>query len=212
MALINQSDRTFTVSPGDRIAQLVIGPVILPVWEGRKRWRIPSGATAALAPPALGEGTVLSKAAGGRALPSLRRNGHLDRKGMVFMVILASQSPRRRQLLSYITEDFQVIPSQAEEAFSAWEKASLSGRDGPAAFPVQGPGHRRPLSQDLVIGADTIVSVDGHVLEKPADRDDAFHMLKLLSGREHTVCTGVTVVGHSREESFVECSQVRFCP
>lgn len=135
----------------------------------------------------------------------------MDRKGMVFMVILASQSPRRRQLLSYITEDFQVIPSQAEEAFSAWEKASLSpdemvrrlsqckARDIAALYP-----------RDLVIGADTIVSVDGHVLEKPADRDDAFHMLKLLSGREHTVCTGVTVVGHSREESFVECSQVRF--
>lgn len=129
------------------------------------------------------------------------------------MLILASQSPRRRQLLSYITDDFQVISSQAEEAFSAEEKHALTpeemvlrlsqckARDIAASHP-----------QDLVIGADTVVSVDGYVLEKPADRDDAFRMLKRLSGREHTVCTGVTVIGHSRESSFVERSQVRFFP
>ena len=70
------------------------------------------------------------------------------------------------------------------------------------------------IEEGIVIGADTVVSIDEHILGKPTDEEDAVRMLKLLSGRTHQVYTGVHVIGvssgKSRERGDVECTDVRF--
>ena len=106
-------------------------------------------------------------------------------------LVLASASPRRAELLRSVGLDFEVLPADIDEAtrpdeqpasyvarLSQEKAAAVSGRiDGPV----------------VVVAADTTVDVDGRILEKPIDDDDARRMLHLLSGREHLVHTGVTV-------------------
>ena len=123
-------------------------------------------------------------------------------------VILASSSPRRRELLSLIgiAHDVQpadidesALPGESPEAHCerlAREKAlALAKRVDPAA---------------LVVGSDTIVVVDGAILGKPRDRADAARMLRMLSGRSHIVLTAVAVARGSRLESGVERVSVTF--
>lgn len=107
-------------------------------------------------------------------------------------LVLASASPRRHQLLSEIVGRFAVVPSdipevplpdETAEAFAqriAAEKAADVARRHPDAF---------------VLGADTVVVVDGAILGKPRDREDARRMLHLLSGRSHAVLTAVALLG-----------------
>lgn len=106
-------------------------------------------------------------------------------------VILASQSPRRKELLSLMGVEFETIPSNYEESLDdsrspeevakelALGKAMDVARNHPDAY---------------VIGSDTIVTIDGRQLEKPRDEEDAHDMLKLLSGRTNYVTTGIAVV------------------
>lgn len=121
-------------------------------------------------------------------------------------VVLASGSPRRRELLAREGVEFEVIPSPAEEIGpdeAPWDElcernAVLKAR----AVPVEGA---------WVIGADTLVQVGGRVLGKPRDMDEARAMLRALSGREHEVRTGVCVIDpEGREHSFQEITRVRF--
>ncbi len=103
-------------------------------------------------------------------------------------MILASASPRRSQLLQGLGFDFVVRPAHCDEQSDI--------RDGAAL--VRELSRRKALSvqagaEDAVIAADTVVCLDGAVLGKPADEEEAFSMLARLSGREHTVYTGVTV-------------------
>lgn len=114
--------------------------------------------------------------------------------------ILASASPRRRELLHQMGLDFEVIPSGKAEFSERKEPEELvmdlAGskacdvfeREVLPTFPTRG--------EDIacVIGADTIVVCDGTVLGKPADRADAARMIRLLQGREHEVFTGVAIV------------------
>ena len=124
-------------------------------------------------------------------------------------IILASQSPRRRELLEQIgLTDFVVRPAQGkEQADPAMppdrlvEQLSLQKAREVAA--CTGP-------DDLIIAADTVVAIDGQVLGKPQDPDDARRMLSLLSGRTHTVYTGVTVSRSGRFLTEHEATQVRF--
>ncbi len=108
-------------------------------------------------------------------------------------IILASNSPRRRELLGQMgLKDFQVsapnVDETVEPGLSPAEMVEeLSLRKARAAAEKAGP-------EDLVIAADTVVALDGKVLGKPRDREDAFAMLSALSGREHRVYTGVTVL------------------
>ena len=98
--------------------------------------------------------------------------------------ILASGSPRRQQLLCQITEDFSVLPSQIEERRDpSWTAQELPRQL--AAQKALDVSSRNPAA--LVIGADTIVSLDGTVLGKPRDEADAADMLRSLSGRTHQV-------------------------
>ncbi|MCI8916611.1 MAG: septum formation inhibitor Maf [Oscillospiraceae bacterium] len=108
-------------------------------------------------------------------------------------IILASNSPRRRELLGQMgLKDFQVsapnVDETVEPGLSPAEMVEeLSLRKARAAAKKAGP-------EDLVIAADTVVALDGKVLGKPRDREDAFAMLSALSGREHRVYTGLTVL------------------
>lgn len=121
-------------------------------------------------------------------------------------LILASASPRRRELLSRITTDFVVIPSLAEEPTSGDPRERVLTGARAKAHDVS------THHQGVIIGADTLVVVDGAVLGKPMSRDDARRMLETLSGREHSVLTGLCVISTTsgEERSAVEETLVRF--
>ena len=111
-------------------------------------------------------------------------------------LILASASPRRRELLGSIGPAFEVVPSNVdEEPFFAEE-----GQWHPSEIVTQLAGEKarevasRAAGDALVLGADTIVVLDGHILNKPVDVEDAVRMLMLLQGRTHTVYTGIALM------------------
>ena len=125
------------------------------------------------------------------------------------MLILASQSPRRRELLGLITQEFLVRPTGCDESFCCADPAEharqLALRKCAAALDGQ------PLAEaDAVIAADTVVFLDGVLLEKPATPDEARAMLRRLSGHTHTVCTGVAVAYRGETRSFVQQTRVTF--
>lgn len=122
-------------------------------------------------------------------------------------VVLASASPRRAQLLTSAGLTFDVIPADIDESPRTAEDPSayvarLSAEKAAkvAAVATVAAGDRRAI----VIAADTTVDVDGVILEKPVDDDDARRMLALLSGRAHLVHTGVTVTAAGSETLVVE--------
>lgn len=123
------------------------------------------------------------------------------------MLVLASASPRRSELLRNAGIPFQVEPAHVPEVPLAQETplayAQRLARD--KAYAVF---RRRP--KDVVLGADTVVVVDEHLLEKPANAEDAARMLRLLSGRSHQVTTGVCVLAAGFERTEAEITEVRF--
>jgi septum formation protein len=122
-------------------------------------------------------------------------------------VILASQSPRRRELLALIGITHEVRPADIDETYFPGEKPAAHAERlarGKCAVIVE----REPDA--LVIGSDTIVVVDGDVLGKPADAADAARMLRRLSGRSHVVVTAVAVSWRGETRSAVEEANVTF--
>lgn len=123
-------------------------------------------------------------------------------------LILASQSPRRKELLGLFHIPFTVQVADIDEAMdpskSPQEEVSRVSRL--KALAVAGN------SEDVIIAADTIVVLEGNVLGKPADRRDAIRMLTALSGRDHQVMTGVTVVRGSRILTHTEVTDIHFRP
>ena len=126
-----------------------------------------------------------------------------------YKVILASASPRRRELLAGLDVEFEVrtLPD-VDESFPA----QLQGGDIPLHISKKKADAYRPLMADdeLIITADTIVWLDGTPLGKPADEADARRMLRFMSGKTHSVYTGVTVTTKSAQHSFVAESRVTF--
>jgi len=120
-------------------------------------------------------------------------------------VILASASPRRRQLLSYITPSFEVIPSGIEEEISGSPGNAVKKLAADKALDIA-----KSNPDALVIGADTVVVLGKTVLGKPADGADAARMLRLLSGRTHKVYTGVAVAFRGRVHTLCRMTRVRF--
>lgn len=122
-------------------------------------------------------------------------------------LILASASPRRRELLSLYTHDFTVCASDFDEsgvsAGTPDALVELLARGKCLAVAVQHP-------DSLVLGCDTVVDVGGEVFGKPHSPADAARMLRALSGAEHLVHTGVCVSLGGRTESFVDTCRVRF--
>ena len=108
--------------------------------------------------------------------------------------ILASQSPRRRELLHLVLNEYEVIPAQGEELVTSTDPAEVV-QELSLQKAMEVAKRVTPCEGDriIVIGADTVVAVDGEILGKPADREDAARMIGLIQGREHHVYTGVTV-------------------
>ncbi|MBL8212452.1 MAG: septum formation inhibitor Maf [Bryobacterales bacterium] len=122
------------------------------------------------------------------------------------MLILASKSPRRQEILRNAGIAFTVRAPQVEEVRSAGESPEsyvrrLSWQKAAAVERAKG---------EVVLGADTVVVVEGIVLEKPVDVADAERMLGMLSGRTHEVLTGVCLLGRGLEVSDIATTRVRF--
>jgi septum formation protein len=124
-------------------------------------------------------------------------------------VILASQSPRRRELLSLVGITHEVQPADIDESYLAGEgpreHAERLARGKTAVIAAREP-------DALVIGSDTIVVVDGDVLGKPVDDADAARMLARLGGRSHTVITALAVAWRGETHSAIEEVGVTFHP
>lgn len=122
-------------------------------------------------------------------------------------LILASQSPRRAQLLQMLGLEFEVAPADIDETYRAGEEpgehAERLAREKAWVVAARNPGA-------LVIGSDTVVILDDEVLGKPRDTDDAVRMLLALQGRTHIVATGAAVVAHGSTHSLVERVRVHF--
>ena len=122
------------------------------------------------------------------------------------MVILASASPRRRELLGRLLPRFEVVPSEVDE--------QLEGPVGPGAVAEVALRKARSVAAgrnaEVVLGADTVVVIDGRAFGKPADAHQACAMLRQLRGRVHDVITGVAVVapGTGRTQATAVVSQV----
>ena len=152
-------------------------------------------------------------------------------------LVLASASPRRRELLSQIGLEFTVMPSTKEEnaktteagalvqelsrqkAVDIWEQLSGGQGQNPDADQeqiseeTQEPNlNGKRQTELLVIGADTVVCCEGKILGKPHSREAAAEMLTALQGRSHEVYTGVTLYSQSETVTFFECTQVEFYP
>ena len=123
------------------------------------------------------------------------------------LLILASASPRRSELLRNAGIRFSIDPAHVPEEPLSHENplsyAQRLARDKAWAVAVRHP-------DSVILGADTVVVVDEHLLEKPRDQADAARMLRLLSGRTHQVITGICVVAPEFQGSEAEVTEVTF--
>lgn len=124
-------------------------------------------------------------------------------------IILASASPRRKEIFALADLSFEVLPSSVEEVVTkeiphevVMELASQKAWDI----------WEKTQKDRMVVGADTVVACDGKILGKPKDEEDAFKMLSMLSGRTHQVYTGVSLIWKDREHTFYEETEVTFYP
>ncbi len=123
--------------------------------------------------------------------------------------ILASQSPRRRELFSVITPEFEVLPSSVEEivpdGIGIFESPEYLAK-------IKALDIAKSHPDDIVIGADTSVILGDVILGKPKDRQNAYEMIKMLSGNTHIVVTGCAIVKADKMVSFSVKSEVEFYP
>ena len=124
-------------------------------------------------------------------------------------LVLASASPRRVQLLQAAGLTFDVVVPQVEEAHDVSQTCEALTIAN-ALLKAQAAAQSRP--EATVIGADTLVYVDGEPLAKPADLNEGREMLRRLSGRPHQVCTGVAIVSPGQTRTFAVITQVTFKP
>ena len=123
-------------------------------------------------------------------------------------VVLASASPRRQELIKLIFDSVEILPADCDEmlpegigAREAVEYLSKIKNDASAKLTEK---------ENLVISADTVVSVDNEILGKPVDKEDARRMISLLSGKVHQVYTGVTISLNGKAKTFSEKTDVEF--
>lgn len=131
-------------------------------------------------------------------------------------VILASASPRREELLCQIGFIPEILPSRIEEMVTGTEPdVVVMELSEQKAEEVAARTAKQAASGDkitVVVGADTVVSIDGRILGKPANREDAVLMLRSLQGRSHHVYTGVTLLAGGRKRSFAAETEVEVYP
>lgn len=123
-------------------------------------------------------------------------------------LVLASKSPRRSEILKNAGYDFEIRVADADETIPDGTKPEdavvfLAARKAMAVNRAE---------DETVLGADTIVVLDDRILGKPKDREDAYNMLKSLSGRVHSVFTGVCIIENGKSMTFAEETQVEFLP
>ena len=121
------------------------------------------------------------------------------------MLILASKSPRRKELLSLITKDFMAVSRDVDETIP-----DCMTPENAVLYLSRIKAEPFMNDNDVIIGADTIVVLNGKILGKPADEEEAFAMLKELSGKEHFVYTGVTLISPQGKKSFFKETKVKF--
>lgn len=125
-------------------------------------------------------------------------------------VILASGSPRRRELLGNICEDFTVLVPTVDEAAIAAPFLRSPRRTVMALSRAKALAVRQTEAADAIIGADTVVALGRTVLGKPRTPQEGLDMLRALSGRTHKVWTGVTVSFPNRTVTYAVCTRIRF--
>ncbi len=124
-------------------------------------------------------------------------------------IILASQSPRRKELIKEIIEDVLIIPADVDERI----QDGISPKDSAeylSKIKAKAVADLHPDS--VVIGCDTIVLLGNRILGKPKDKDDAREMIGALSGTKHLVITGCTLIFGDKIKSFSETTEVEFLP
>lgn len=128
-----------------------------------------------------------------------------------YRVILASASPRRREILTQAGVSFEVIPSKKDEVVTQTKPErvvmELSAQKAEDVY-----GQLDKKQNPLVIGSDTIVAYGEEILGKPKDEEDALRMLSMLQGNRHQVYTGVTILTAQEQVTFYECTQVNVYP
>ena len=123
------------------------------------------------------------------------------------MIILASASPRRKELLSLICDNFKIIPAGIDESLDG----NVNLYDIPEYLAIQkAAAVHRNHPDDIVIGCDTGVFVDNQMIGKPKSDKAAVEILKLLSGKTHKVITGCAVLGKGEPISFSKVTEVEF--
>lgn len=126
-------------------------------------------------------------------------------------IILASSSPRRKELLKLVGLDFQIANSNIDEILD--ESLVLEKRIEKIAYEKADAIAKNLVGDLLVIGADTVVEIDGEILGKPKDKEDAKEMIKKLEGKIHNVITGVAIIPTENKYkpiTFHEKTQVKF--
>lgn len=125
-------------------------------------------------------------------------------------IVLASASPRRRELLTQIGVVFEIEPAKGEEQISSNIPVELVKE----LSMQKAKEVAEKVKADIFIGADTVVAADGKILGKPKDEEDAKRMIRLLEGRSHEVITGVTVLlpNLQKELCFAEVTKVSVFP
>lgn len=124
-------------------------------------------------------------------------------------IILASASPRRREILASLGLDFEVVVSGADENIETSDPAALVRELSLLKAREVWNRLGRP-AESLIIASDTVVCCGGEIIGKPRDRDDTGRILRTLSGRSHSVYSGVAAVYNGREASDVSDTRVRF--
>lgn len=128
-------------------------------------------------------------------------------------IILASRSPRRREILSGLGLCFDIVSADCDESSETVDPAclvrELALRKGRAVRELLS-SEGKALTDALIISADTVVSVDGEILGKPRDESEAVSMLSRLSGRSHRVISGIALLSGEREISAAEETEVFF--
>lgn len=128
-------------------------------------------------------------------------------------IILASASPRRKELLAQIGFEFDILPSYIEEVLKGnGPEENVMGLAEDKARDVYEQLTKSGETDVLVIGADTVVVLDAMILGKPKDEHDAFRMLKALQGRTHQVYTGVCLIDAQGTQTFYEKTDVTMYP
>lgn len=134
------------------------------------------------------------------------------------MIILASASPRRKEILEGLGVDIEVLTAPTDEDSDITDPAALTRelaqRKGRAVYELMLASGRDDAESAVIISADTVVCCEGEILGKPRDRADAIRMIRLLSGRDHTVVSGVAVTlgGVTKSDASVTTVRVEEIP